>query len=65
MCIRDSFSVLRSVPLPRRLSGMLEAESGFNDAPVVILTTALALQLTGAEPVSYTHLDVYKSQRVR
>lgn len=44
------FSVLRSVPLPRRLSGMLEAESGFNDAPVVILTTALAVQLTGAEP---------------
>ena len=30
------FSVLRTVPLPRRLSGMLEAESGFNDAPVVI-----------------------------
>ena len=43
------FSVLRSVPLPRRLSGMLEAESGFNDAPVVILTIALAMQLTGAE----------------
>jgi potassium/hydrogen antiporter len=36
------FSVLRRVPLPRRLSGMLEAESGFNDAPVVILVTALA-----------------------
>jgi cell volume regulation protein A len=43
------FSVLRTVPLPRRLSGMLEAESGFNDAPVVILTIALAMQLTGAE----------------
>ena len=36
------FSVLRAVPLPRRLTGMLEAESGFNDAPVVILVTALA-----------------------
>lgn len=36
------FSVLRTVPLPRRLSGMLEAESGFNDAPVVILVVALA-----------------------
>ena len=36
------FSVLRRVPLPRRISGMLEAESGFNDAPVVILVTALA-----------------------
>jgi potassium/hydrogen antiporter len=31
------FSVLRVVPLPRRLAGLLEAESGFNDAPSVIL----------------------------
>jgi cell volume regulation protein A len=38
------FSVLRTVPLPRRLSGMLEAESGFNDAPVVILVVALAAE---------------------
>ena len=38
------FSVLRRVPLPRRLSGLLEAESGFNDAPVVILVLALATQ---------------------
>jgi potassium/hydrogen antiporter len=36
------FSVLRTVALPRRISGMLEAESGFNDAPVVILVVALA-----------------------
>ncbi|GAA1883108.1 potassium/proton antiporter [Lapillicoccus jejuensis] len=36
------FSVLRTVPLPRRLSGLLEAESGFNDAPVVILVVSLA-----------------------
>ncbi|PRY12969.1 potassium/proton antiporter [Kineococcus rhizosphaerae] len=35
------FSVLRSVPLPRRLSGILEAESGLNDAPVVIAVLAL------------------------
>ena len=35
------FSVLRRVPLPRRLVGMLEAESGFNDAPVVIAVVAL------------------------
>lgn len=38
------FSVLRRVPLPRRLTGLLEAESGFNDAPVVILVLALAEQ---------------------
>ncbi|WP_243744872.1 potassium/proton antiporter [Streptomyces hainanensis] len=36
------FSVLRRVPLPRRLTGALEAESGFNDAPVVILVVAFS-----------------------
>lgn len=35
------FSVLRTLPLPPRLSGVLEAESGFNDAPVIILVLAL------------------------
>ena len=47
------FSVLRRVPLPRRVTGMLEAESGFNDAPVVILVTALAARSAdpaGADP---------------
>ncbi len=33
------FSVLRRVPLPRRLTGSLEAESGLNDAPTVVLVT--------------------------
>lgn len=36
------FSVLRNIPLPRRIVAPLEAESGFNDAPVVILVTLLA-----------------------
>ncbi|TWE11745.1 potassium/proton antiporter [Rudaeicoccus suwonensis] len=36
------FSVLRRVPLPKRITGVLEAESGFNDAPVVLLVVALA-----------------------
>ncbi|WP_367126473.1 potassium/proton antiporter [Streptomyces phytohabitans] len=36
------FSVLRRVPLPQRVTGTLEAESGFNDAPVVILVVALS-----------------------
>ena len=36
------FSVLRRVPLPPRLAGLLEAESGFNDAPAVILVVTLA-----------------------
>jgi potassium/hydrogen antiporter len=31
------FAVLRVLPLPRRVSGLLEAESGFNDGPTVIL----------------------------
>lgn len=36
------FSVLRRVPLPARVTGTLEAESGFNDAPVVILVVAFS-----------------------
>ncbi|QKW10826.1 potassium/proton antiporter [Streptomyces sp. NA04227] len=38
------FSVLRKVPLPSRLTGALEAESGFNDAPVVILVVAFSAE---------------------
>ena len=36
------FSVLRVVPLPRRLTGTLEAESGLNDAPIVVLVVAIS-----------------------
>lgn len=36
------FSVIRRLPLRPRLAGILEAESGFNDAPVVILVFALS-----------------------
>jgi cell volume regulation protein A len=36
------FSVLRRVRLPPKLTGVLEAESGFNDAPVVILVVAFS-----------------------
>lgn len=39
------FSVLRVVPLPGRLTGPLEAESGLNDAPTVVLVTLIS---TGA-----------------
>ncbi|MCW2796701.1 potassium/proton antiporter [Nocardioides sp.] len=39
------FSVLRVVPLPKRLVGSLEAESGLNDAPTVVLVTLIS---TGA-----------------
>ena len=34
------FSVLRGLPLPARVRSVLEAESGLNDAPVVLLVTA-------------------------
>lgn len=43
------FSVLRSVRLPRRVVGMLEAESGFNDAPAVLAVIALTASATGQE----------------
>lgn len=40
------FSVLRKVPLPSRLRATIEAESGFNDAPIVLLVaTATGLAL--------------------
>jgi potassium/hydrogen antiporter len=39
------FSVLRRVPLPRTLTGALEAESGLNDAPTVLLVSLVS---TGA-----------------
>lgn len=45
------FSVLRRVPLPPRLSGILEAESGFNDAPVVLLAVALATPGEATHPL--------------
>jgi cell volume regulation protein A len=36
------FSVLRRVPIKRRLRGVLEAESGLNDAPTVLLVTLVS-----------------------
>ncbi|MCW2690582.1 MAG: NhaP-type Na+(K+)/H+ antiporter [Mycobacterium sp.] len=48
------FSVLRILPLPRRVAGLLEAESGFNDAPAAILVlmfSATPLKLAAASAV--------------
>ncbi|MQA06234.1 MAG: potassium/proton antiporter [Streptosporangiales bacterium] len=45
------FSVLRRLPLPPKLAGVLEAESGFNDAPCVILV--IALSATGPLPSTW------------
>ncbi|WP_409332721.1 potassium/proton antiporter [Trujillonella humicola] len=40
------FATLRRLPLPRRLAASLEAESGLNDAPVILLVVVLAAHLT-------------------
>jgi potassium/hydrogen antiporter len=41
------FATLRVLHLPRRLVGVLEAESGLNDAPAVIVVTLLATEASG------------------
>ncbi|MFC7339929.1 potassium/proton antiporter [Saccharopolyspora griseoalba] len=46
------FSVLRVLPLPRRIAGLLEAESGFNDAPTVILVLLFSTTPLHLDPVS-------------
>jgi cell volume regulation protein A len=55
------FSVLRVVPLPKRIQGALEAESGLNDAPTVVLVTLVS---TGAfadnGPLGASALIVYE-----
>lgn len=42
------FSILRRVPLPGRISGALEAESGFNDAPTVVAVGLLSAGIAGS-----------------
>ena len=41
------FATLRHLPIPRRLVSLLEAESGLNDAPVVIAVTLLSSRHLG------------------
>jgi potassium/hydrogen antiporter len=54
------FSVLRVVPLPRRLGGLLEAESGFNDAPAVILVLLFSATPLVLEPGEIAATLVYE-----
>ncbi|SKJ00803.1 potassium/proton antiporter [Mycobacteroides abscessus] len=54
------FSVLRVLPLPRRLAGLLEAESGFNDAPAVILVLMFSIVPFVFEPKSTAVQIVYE-----
>lgn len=46
------FAVLRTLPLPRRVAGLLEAESGFNDAPTVILVLLFSVPLIQFDPAA-------------
>ncbi len=45
------FSVLRRLPLPPRLAGMLEGESGLNDPPAVLAVTLLSQPGSHASPL--------------
>ena len=46
------FSVLRNVPIPHSLRGTLEAESGLNDAPTVLLVM-VASSLAVGDPMKF------------
>lgn len=55
------FSVLRLVPLEHRISGALEAESGLNDAPIVVLVVAISAgNITHEGPVGFVALVVFE-----
>ena len=54
------FSVLRVVPLPRRVAGLLEAESGFNDAPAVILVLLFSVTPLELSPLDTVAKVVYE-----
>jgi cell volume regulation protein A len=45
------FSVLRALPLPKRLTGALEAESGLNDAPTVVLVGIISTGAVGTSGI--------------
>lgn len=55
------FSVLRRVPIRPRLRGALEAESGLNDAPTVLLVTLVSTGATSDHgPVYFAGLVLYE-----
>ena len=47
------FSVLRTVPLKSSVTGSLEAESGLNDAPIVVLVVAISAGEVADKGVGY------------
>ena len=55
------FSVLRTVPLRKSVTGTLEAESGLNDAPIVVLVVAVSAGDIAANGVwSFVGLIVFE-----
>lgn len=54
------FSVLRRLPLPPRIAGMLEVESGFNDPPVIILVVLLSTTGGTGDPWILAGMVVYQ-----
>lgn len=50
------FASLRRLGLPARVTATLELESGFNDAPAVLLVVALSQALATSEPTSVATL---------
>jgi potassium/hydrogen antiporter len=54
------FSVLRVLPLPQRVAGLLEAESGFNDAPAVILVLMFSVVPFAFDPGEAVTVAVYE-----
>lgn len=54
------FAILRVVPLPKRVAGLLEAESGFNDAPSVILVMLFSAVPFHVEPAHFAFELVYE-----
>lgn len=55
------FSVLRAVPLTPRVKGVLEAESGLNDAPIVVLVTAISAgEIADSGIASFAGLIVFE-----
>ena len=54
------FSVLRVLPLPQRVAGLLEAESGFNDAPAVILVLMFSVVPFAFHPAKAVTVAAYE-----
>ena len=56
-----TFSIMRRLPIRPRLRATLEAESGFNDPPVIILVTVVASDAwSSADPLQIGGLVLYQ-----